>query len=83
MIKFSKNGDQVRMKVTVNIPYVGEIIYWFDWNCANKEYAGLLADKMNNEFGNAIEKARREEYKKGYKDGKHHNKKETWFKPWL
>lgn len=57
--------------------------FWFNYQCGNEFYAALLARHFQAKLGDLIERVRKEEYNRGYKDGRSKRKKIDCFYSWL
>jgi hypothetical protein len=53
--------------------------YTFSVNCGDEYYASLLSDHFRRKLSNRIETIRKEEYERGYKDGRGKQGKKSWF----
>lgn len=53
--------------------------YHFSFDCGDKHYAELLADRFNEQLWNRVENVRKLEYNQGYKDGRSKKEKKKYF----
>lgn len=53
--------------------------YHFLFDCGDKYYASLLRQHLYNRLSTRIEEIRKEEYERGYKDGRSKRAKKSWF----
>ncbi len=75
----TRQGKQVALAVTVNIPFYDDRMFTLEWNCDSEVYAGLLADAMQRQTKETLKAIRREAYNEGWRDAKAKRKKATWF----
>ena len=74
------------MKITYkeNTAFIGLELFgetvWFRNTRSTDLDARLLAEKLDGDFRNKVESARREAYNSGYKDAKSKKKKQYWFR---
>lgn len=82
-IHFTRNGQQdctqVHIRINMNLPIEKNILVP-SWECDSQYAAALLCKHLANEYHNLIEKAHQVAYEQGFKDGKQHKKKKTWFR---
>jgi len=76
MVNIERNGTKVNVKLDAG--YLNTI-YFFSYDCGNEQYAKLLNRHINKLFDDNVESIRREAYEIGYKHGKQHTAKLTWF----
>lgn len=76
MIQITREDSEVKVNLS-NGPL--DAVYAFSFTCANKWYAALLTTHFNNRLSSLIEQVRKEEYERGYKDGRQKQTKKTWF----
>lgn len=74
-----RDGVKLVIKVTVFVPYVGERVFTFDWECSNETYAGLLASRFSDAMESRISHIRREAYERGWNDHKKRKPREEYF----
>lgn len=83
MIEFTVHEkEKVQLIIETGLP-VDKHRYLFYWNCENEAFAYLLSEQLRKHYGDCIEAARKEEYERGYKDGRAKRKRIDWFKRWL
>jgi len=82
-IKFTRNGQKdctkINAEIDMDLP-VEKRIFVFSVDCDYQYASELLCRHLENEYHNLIENAHREAYEQGFKDGKQHKKKKTWFR---
>ena len=76
MIQITREEDTVIVKIEGG-PL--DSIYQFRYNCGNKWYASLLQQHFQKLLWDRTEKIRRQEYEKGYKDGRSKKAKQQYF----
>ena len=82
MIKFALRDKFAFADVTINCGPAGEVVSQFPFNWHGDEYAaGLLVESANKKFSNTVVDIRREEYERGYRDGRQHRQKSDYFQP--
>jgi len=82
MITFSRNGTDVMVSITIDVPLDCNRTYTLYFKCGehNEDYAGFLADAMDKQFRKLVEHMRKSEYNNGWKHAKSHkHAKENWF----
>ncbi len=72
-----KRDDEVVIVNVENGPL--DATYTFRYNCGNKWYASLLSDRLQSELSSLVEIIRKEEYERGYREGRSHKVKKEWF----
>ncbi len=82
-IRFTRNGQkdctQVHAEINTDLP-VDARVFVMKSERSNQISAELLRKYLENEYHNLIEKAHREAYEQGFKDGRQHKRKRTWFR---
>lgn len=79
-IDFLHSGAAQECKVTINVPYCGDVTWTFNHQNADQFYSGFACYAMRKQMGDALEKIRREAYESGWKDAKaRKGAKETYF----
>ena len=79
MLTFSRDGQQVKIAVLVDVPLRVSHLFLCYWDCEDENYAGLLAAEMHDQFSKKIEAVKREAYDRGWRDAKAKRVKETYF----
>lgn len=81
-INFTRNGQedctQVSVRINTNLPITEHTIVAHSER-SNQISAELLLRHLENEYHNLIENAHRVAYEQGFKDGRQHKKKKSWF----
>lgn len=80
MIEITRDDQKVKVLLhsgVLNTKYI------FTWNCNDAVYAELLRDAFEKKFGDEIERVRKEEYERGFKDARAKRARASWFKRWL
>ena len=80
MIEIERNNTYCTVKIEggplgVSFP--------FSFQCGDAYYAELLRQHFDKKLSDRIEQVRKEEYDKGYKDGRAKRGKISWFYSWL
>lgn len=78
MIQVTRNGTKTQIQVESGYPLQSGY-YYFNYDCGNEEFARLLADHFERKLIDRIDAIRKEEYNRGYKDGRAKRAKATWF----
>ena len=78
MIGFSQKESEVIISFSASYP-ISNNFFQAKLKCEHEWIAKLLANNLQKSLESALEKIRREEYLKGWKDAKAKRKKEDWF----
>lgn len=79
-IEFSAVGEKCECKVTINVPFQGEVTWTFSHQHADKFYCGFATDAMRTQMHDALEQIRREAYEQGWAAAKaKKGGKKSWF----
>jgi hypothetical protein len=78
MIKIFADGNKVIVQTEYKYPGNGYYTN-FDVDAGNKLDAQLRAENLNDHLAQSIQRIRKEEYNRGWKDAKSKKKKEDWF----
>lgn len=82
-IDFIHVGEKIDCKVTINVPYCGEVVWTFSHQHTDQYYSGLACSAMKQQMGDALAQIRREAYEQGWKEAKAHKGGKTeWFSRW-
>ena len=80
MISITRNGTQVVLEFTIEIPLDAKRVFPFSWNAGSEWAAGFLANAMRNALNEAVKNARSEEYEAGWRHARsHRTPKCAWF----
>jgi hypothetical protein len=80
MVSFGDNDKNVQ--VFIHLPVTNKS-YVLKWSCGDDQlYASLLAAELRKQLEHKLEGIRKEEYDRGYKDGRAKRGKSSWFKSW-
>jgi len=82
MIIFKRDDKNLMVSISSELTPKANI-YNLSWGCGDDCYADLLQKHLNELLRKKITQARKESYEEGYKDGKSHKTRQTWFKNWL
>ena len=81
-ISFERNGEKnctvVRARIHTDLDVVNTDLL-FAFECQSQYASALLEAYLNKKLGEAIERAHRDAYRKGWNDAKSHKKKATQF----
>lgn len=80
IIQFVQSDHRVYIKFNPQLETCNDKAFWLA--CDSATGAELMAIRLNKIIQLAIKKTRKTEYEKGYKAGRGHKTKETWFDPW-
>lgn len=80
MIKFTRNGTRVLASVDVYVPNYETRVLYFEFETNSSMLSGFLSAEIQIQMRDALEKIRREEYERGWKDAKTKNRKEKFFR---
>ena len=78
MIAIKRKDNQVLLEFHSGLR-VERPVYPFVWNTSDENNAELLKEHLHKQLYEAIQKARKEAYEKGYKDGRGKRTRESWF----
>ena len=82
MIRFAVHENIASADVTIGCGPASEAVFQFQFNWyGDKHAAGLLVESANKKFANTVVDIRREEYERGYRDGRQHRQKSDYFQP--
>jgi GTP cyclohydrolase II len=79
-ILFHPEAERLECKVTITIPYHGDVLWTFSCTHSDKYYAALACLQMQEQMGGALSAMRQEAYEKGWKDARSRKVgKDGWF----
>ena len=78
MIHYLRDGKQVRATIKYKSGDLDTNLFFY-WECGSEVLAQALATQLQANQWDSVEKALREMYEQGYKDGRDKKAKKTWF----
>ena len=80
MINFSRHNDKVKACVQYKSGDIDTNLFFY-WDCKDAVTAEALSKQLQQFQWDSVEKALRESYEVGYKDGRGKKVKRSWFSP--